>query len=84
MVHRIDETESVTVAVVGAVAEAVGCDPLEVESLYESVDPEAVESLFETTPSGTNRTGTVTFSVHNCLVTLIDGDRVRVEPVTSA
>ena len=78
--YRIRDDESITIGLVTAVANALDCDPMEIDPLYETVDPDALESLFTSRRSGGERVGTLTFPFNDCLVTLVDGDRVVVEP----
>lgn len=44
--HPIDEYESLSIAVIEAVAEAEGVDPIDLRPLYDSIDPDALDSLF--------------------------------------
>lgn len=71
--------DSLVWAVVDAVATTADCDPLEVEPLYERVNPEALEALFEPRGSAPDRSGTVSFSLHGRVVTVVDGELIRVE-----
>lgn len=52
-------------AVVDAVATAAGVDPLQLDPLYESVDPDALDTIFMPEASGRPREGdaSVAFSV---------------------
>ncbi|WP_255170562.1 HalOD1 output domain-containing protein [Natrononativus amylolyticus] len=79
---RYDPTrdDSLVCVIVDAVATAAGCDPLEVEPLYDCLDPEALEGLFAPRRSAEARAGSVSFPIHDHVVTVVDGDRVRVEP----
>lgn len=54
--------DSVSFAVIAAIAEAEGVDPVEIEppeydALYDVVNPEALDSLFAQRPDGTARAG---------------------------
>ena len=51
--------ESVSATVVRSVAAFTGRDPLSMEPLYQSVDPDALNALFE---SPSQRTGSIEFS----------------------
>ena len=44
--HPIDEYESLSMAVIEAVAEAEDVDPIDLRPLYDSIDPDALDSLF--------------------------------------
>ena len=71
--------ESLLDVVVGAIATVNDCDPLEVDPLYHTIDPEALEALFASGPEGP-RHGAVTFIVDGLIVSVTDGRRVAVEP----
>lgn len=76
---RIDSTvESVAEAVVMAVAELTGIDPLAVESLNAAIDPDALNALFGDQLDGTVRSGGgVFFQLNDCDVTVhSDGEIV--------
>lgn len=45
--HDWDDDRSLSAAVVSAVADLSGSDPTELEVLYEVVDPDALDELFE-------------------------------------
>ena len=64
--------ESVTYAIVRAVAERSGVDPLELRPLYEVVNTEALEALF------TADVGSLTFPYEGYLVTVDADGSVRV------
>ncbi|WP_306058621.1 HalOD1 output domain-containing protein [Natronococcus wangiae] len=70
------ESMAVSQRVVRAVAAELDADPLEMDRLYEAIDPEGLNALFEPTKRGLERaTGTVTFRYANCTVTVrADGD----------
>ncbi|UPV74027.1 hypothetical protein M0R89_15995 [Halorussus limi] len=58
-------------AVVLAVADARGCDPLDLPPLNGALDPDALDSLFGDRVSGRARTGgRVTFEYADCTVTV--------------
>ncbi len=52
---------SVTELVVDCLADATGRDPLELPPLWEVIDPEGLNSVFEPRRSGDERAGTVQF-----------------------
>lgn len=66
-------TASISTAVVEAIAEYEGVDPLELSRpLYEVIDPDALDNLF---PPGSNSAGQIEFSYNGCAVTVTsDGD----------
>jgi hypothetical protein len=43
--ERVERTDALVTAVLAAVAESEGCDPLDLPPLYERVDPEALAAL---------------------------------------
>lgn len=47
-----DRDDSLSCAVIDAVAEAEGVDPTEIPPLYTAVDPEALDSLFQSPHAG--------------------------------
>jgi hypothetical protein len=79
-VDRIGESESVTEAVVRAVAAVTGKDPTAMEPLGRVLDPEALEDLFDR-PSTDGR---LRFEFNRCRVTIDGGTRVRVRPKEDA
>lgn len=69
-------SESMSQTVVAAVAEAKGVDPVELtERLYDCVDPDALDRLFDT--GGRDAAGTVVFSMAGCKVR-VESDRAVV------
>lgn len=85
----METTNDVCDAVVSAVAEAEGVEPDALdESLGDVVDPDALRSLFATTPGGTTRDGTLTFTFCGYTVTVDGTGSVTVtdpsEPASSA
>lgn len=73
--ERTFERTAPSMAVVEAVARVVDCDPIEVESLYERLDPDALDALF-----GAGRedpTVGVSFELNGHPV-LVDGDGITV------
>ncbi|WP_254766378.1 HalOD1 output domain-containing protein [Salinilacihabitans rarus] len=73
-----DERRSVTEAIVDAVAAAADRDPLGLPPLWDVVDPEALDALFEPTRGGRPRAGRVTFTYCGYEVTVDDRERVTV------
>jgi hypothetical protein len=74
-VEREIRDESPSMAVVSAVAAATNTDPTEIEPLYESIDPDALDYLVR----GGSRSrrgfdGCVSFTVAGCSV-VVHGDR---------
>lgn len=80
-------TERVGTKVVAAVADANGVDPLDLDTpLYEVIDPDALDALFQPQATGLPRTGTaqVTFSMAGCEVVVNSTGQVTVTPIEAA
>lgn len=75
-----EQGERLSEAVVGAVAEATGEDPTSMRPLYEVVDPDALDRLFEpgSTPSRQSPVGRVSFRYNGCDVTVHADGRTMV------
>lgn len=72
--------KSASDAVVRAVADADGIDPLDAPPLYEVIDPDALDSLFDGSENGTQHTAvTVTFVYNGYHVTVQSSRTVQVE-----
>ncbi|MFB6103248.1 MAG: HalOD1 output domain-containing protein [Haloplanus sp.] len=67
--HRIDETETVSEAVVRTVASLTDTPTLDLDPLYGVVDPEHLNRLFET-ERGAEARGSVSFRFNECRVTV--------------
>lgn len=65
-------------SVIAAVAEVTGQSPLEMEPLAEVIDPDALDSLFDSTDDRSAST-TVTFGYCGLQVTMT-ADSVQVDP----
>ncbi|WP_276299945.1 HalOD1 output domain-containing protein [Halorussus lipolyticus] len=76
--RRVDEANTPSQAVVTAIAEALDTDVRELPPLYETVDSDALDTIFGRRHDGTPRTdGRVEFDHHDCRV-VVDPDRVRI------
>lgn len=72
--------EPLSVRVVRAIAAHDGVDPTELTPpLYHSLDPVALDSLFESTATDGSRTGRVTFTYDGKTVTVDSAGEVTVE-----
>lgn len=69
-----------TSAVVDAVATAVDTDVLELPPLYYHIDTDALDALFADAQRSSGRSGQLTFTYADCLVTVSDDGEVAVEP----
>lgn len=68
-----DRTKSdrpISAAIIEAVAEEAAVDPTELPPLYESVDVDAIDELFEPTPNANGRVGVIRFPYYGYLVTV--------------
>ena len=68
--------EPITDAIVTAVADAEGVDPLELPPLWDVIDTEALEALFAPTRDGgrSRRSGRVEFSYYGYEITVEYGE----------
>lgn len=75
--RRVGEGEQLGQAVVLTVADALGCDPVDVPPLHETVDLDALESLFGPQYDGTVRTGGRVAFLHGECEVVVEPDVVR-------
>lgn len=64
-------SDSVMTAILDIVADREGVDVGELPPLYDAVDPDALESLFAPTRTGSPRTGRVEFTYAGYVVALV-------------
>lgn len=73
----IDQNDSLSEAVVEAVADAEGVEPTELQPLYDVIDPDALDSLFRPQFDGRHPSrGEITFRYHGYVVHVDDAGRV--------
>lgn len=73
--------QPLSTAVVEAVATVTNTPVTEIDPLYEVVDPDALNDLYEPTSNGTSqRNGYVSFSLQECDVTVFAGGRIELGP----
>ncbi|NHN48423.1 hypothetical protein G9464_12580 [Halostella sp. JP-L12] len=78
---RTADADPVSQTVLFAVAEAIGDDPLELPPLYDAIDPDALNKLFDSSAFGAERgDGTVEFAYAGCDVSVRADGRVTVVP----
>ena len=70
--------ESMSETVVTAVADAKGVDPLDLDPLYDAIDPDALDSLFSTSPGASASPTELRFEMGNCEVVVREGGTVTV------
>lgn len=77
---RESQYDSVSERVIEAVAAAKGVDPLDLGlCLYDVIDPDALDKLFQPTPTGVPRqSGQVSFTLDGCEVTVHSSGEVTV------
>lgn len=76
---RTTEPEQLSMRVVEAVADAEGVDPVELDPLYTTVDPDAIEDVFRpqlTTGSVPDPTAEIRFEYHGYEVRVTATGRV--------
>lgn len=72
--QHLSTTTDVSSTVVMAVADATDTSPFELPPLYDSIDPDALDELFQSSGDGRSRSGIhVTFTMAGCTVTVADG-----------
>ena len=81
-VRTITGGETVSEAVVDAVADAKGVDPLDLDPLYDTVDPDALDSIFRHA-SGT-ASAELTFEMAGCEVLVREAGEVVVTSTPGA
>lgn len=75
------ETNAISDEVVFAVAEATGTDMTQLEPLYNVIDPDALDQLFQTPVNEFPRSdGRVVFTMEGCEVTVHASGEVVVTP----
>lgn len=81
MDHEISDRETVSEAVVLAVAEAEGCVPTALDPLTETVDPDALDDLFNPGNGRSRRTNIyISFIYSQSQVTIARGGCIEVSP----
>ena len=71
--HEMDGPASLSVTVVTAVSDALGAEPTAVDPLYWSIDPDALDALFESTVDESGSSVQVAF-VHDGCSVAVRGD----------
>lgn len=78
-----DRNTSVSSCVVQEVADTLGVGRLELDPLFETIDPDALDSLFQT-PEPAHHDDRVEFSMEGCQVTVFGTGRIDVTPPAEA
>ena len=83
--RRTEYEAPVSQTVVLAVAEATGDDAMELPPLYDAIDPDALNKLFDSDVLGADRRdGSVEFAYAGCDVTVRADGRVTVAPAAES
>ena len=75
--------DAISETVVTAVADAKGVDPLDLDPLYDSIDPDALDSLFGHAGAGVS-IRKLSFEMADCEVLVRGSGEVVVTPMTEA
>lgn len=76
-----DEADSVSNRVIARVAEVTETDPLELEPLYSTVDPDCLDAIFQTGGSTSGQDGGfIQFTMEGCRVVVSADGSVDVTP----
>ncbi|RQG90498.1 HalOD1 output domain-containing protein [Natrarchaeobius chitinivorans] len=83
--HDPDGPATLSTTVVHALADCLGVDPTDGRiSLYDTVDPDALDALFRPRHDGTPRSGgTLSFVVEDHYVTIYGNGEILIEPPTT-
>lgn len=83
-ITHLSAHDSATAAVVSAVADARTLDPEDVDSLYDTVDPDALNALFSDRMGVRGIDLELTFTIADCRVILYGDGRVIASPIAVA
>ncbi|WP_247730300.1 HalOD1 output domain-containing protein [Halovivax limisalsi] len=77
-IDGIDSTQPVSTAVVFAIAETTGTDPLELPPLYDAIDPDSLDALFASLDPESASAAQLSFTLAGCDVVVDGAGRVTV------
>lgn len=83
-VRTISSAESASEAVIDAVADAKGVDPLDLDPMYDAIDPDALDSIFRDSPSSGTGSVELSFEMAGCTVVVREAGEVVVTPTAGA
>lgn len=83
-VRTISSAESASEAVIEAVADAKGVDPLDLEPMYDTIDPDALDSIFRDSPGAGTASVEIRFEMAGCTVVVREMGEVVVAPTAGA
>lgn len=80
--HDWQDDEPVSTALIMGVAAVTNAPPTEIDPLYEVVDPDALNRLFEPTANSSLRPsdGRATFTMNGCTVTVYGSGDIEITP----
>lgn len=82
MAHHVQPGEgSISQRVIDRVSSERGVDPLDLPPIYDTIDPDALDKLFQNGTDGTGTTGRVVFSLAGCEVVVHGTGEVVVTPL---
>lgn len=75
------EVDTTSLAIIAAVAAIADTDPVDLDPLYSTIDPEAVDTLFDGSATGQIRsTVRVSFHFNEFEITVTDREIIEVQP----
>jgi hypothetical protein len=77
--HDFEGDQLLSTTVISAVADATGVQPLDLPPLYETIDPDTLDSLFRQTTESGGVPDHIAFTHAGCTVTVHDDGTVIVE-----
>lgn len=81
MEYELDQDKSLSMAVVRAVSDAEGRDPLDLPPLATVIDPDALDALFVTDQQGEPQPrGSLSFIFSDSRITIVDGASLTIQP----
>jgi len=75
--HRINRQELIVHAVAEAIADLEDISPLQIESLYDSIDMEALETLLQSSNSHVE----ISFHYKHYRIEVVDSNIVKIFPI---
>jgi len=83
MDYEIEGSESITEAVVRAVSAVKGCPPETLRPLGKVLDPDALETIFDSRGDSAPRLGgRISFIYNGCRITIDNGEYLTIDPIT--
>ncbi|WP_238709371.1 HalOD1 output domain-containing protein [Natronorubrum halophilum] len=80
--YEIGQDESVSMATIRAVSAVKECDPCTLTPLYEAIEPDALNKLYEQKPRDTDKAGCkAEFVFSDYHITIENGEYLTLQPV---